>query len=80
MVTPSFSPCLRGSKKKDSLIEHSTQDPNQLLGSTLGACQSMFAVKLFHALWRLEKLASGWGWGSVWFGVPHHWVSWAVSL
>jgi hypothetical protein len=38
MGTPSFSPCLRGSKKKDGLIEPSTHDPNQLLGRTEKAC------------------------------------------
>jgi hypothetical protein len=35
MGTPRFSPCLRGGRKKDGLMEPSTQDPNQFLGNTI---------------------------------------------
>jgi hypothetical protein len=44
MGTPSFSPFLKGSKKKDGLIEPITQDPNQLLGSTIQACFPQFNI------------------------------------
>jgi hypothetical protein len=91
MGTPSFSPCLRGSKKKDGLIEPRMQDPNQLLDSSVQACFpqiqynhlvaiNLFTVRLPQAFLRLEKLANGWRWGFVWFGAPHHRVFWAVLL
>jgi hypothetical protein len=33
---------------------------------------NLFAVRLFQASWRAEKLANGWDCSSMCFGVPHH--------
>jgi hypothetical protein len=42
--------------------------------------QLMSALTLFQPFQRWETLDKGWGFGSVWFGDPHHWVFRAVAL
>jgi hypothetical protein len=52
MGTPRFSPCLRGSKKKDTLMEASTQVSNQFVGNTVftGITGALTAVRGSSAL------------------------------